>query len=344
MSSSLRTTLLTACAFSVFAFTGAAVAAEGAAASPAAATAAAAATGDAGEVEEVMITLSKTTRSSVSLSGSEMQKLLPGVNPLKAIQTLPGVSYQTADPWGNNEQNVSLFVHGFSTQQLGFTMDGVPLGDQQYGNYNGLSPQRAITSENVAKTILSSGAGDLGVASTSNLGGAIEIFSSDPLTTRGGQIQQTLGSYAATRSFVRLDSGDFAGGNRAYISFLHQDQRAWDFRGHQRGNQINAKYVHEDDRGRLTAYLNLSDKVEPNEDAIVHVGTAATPYTRPFLYPDLAAALAYLSAGGAPPARRRPQLPQLPLGRPAHRRAGLCEVRLQDQSRPDLVQPGLFPS
>ncbi|MBQ1544098.1 MAG: TonB-dependent receptor [Caulobacteraceae bacterium] len=335
MSSSLRTTLLTACAFSVFAFTGAAVAAEGAAASPAAATAAAAATGDAGEVEEVMITLSKTTRSSVSLSGSEMQKLLPGVNPLKAIQTLPGVSYQTADPWGNNEQNVSLFVHGFSTQQLGFTMDGVPLGDQQYGNYNGLSPQRAITSENVAKTILSSGAGDLGVASTSNLGGAIEIFSSDPLTTRGGQIQQTLGSYAATRSFVRLDSGDFAGGNRAYISFLHQDQRAWDFRGHQRGNQINAKYVHEDDRGRLTAYLNLSDKVEPNEDAIVHVGTAATPYTRPFLYPDLAAALAYLSAGGAPPAADGPNFRNYHSA--AQRTDGLAYVKYDYKINPDLT-------
>ena len=78
------------------------------------------------------------------LPAEQLQKILPGVSPLKAIEKLPGVLYVTADPWGNNEQNLSLFVHGFSTQQLAFTMDNVPLGDQQYGNYNGLSVSRAV--------------------------------------------------------------------------------------------------------------------------------------------------------------------------------------------------------
>ena len=40
------------------------------------------------------------------MSGTEIQKVMPGVNPLKALQALPGVSFQTADPWGNNEQNL----------------------------------------------------------------------------------------------------------------------------------------------------------------------------------------------------------------------------------------------
>src|SRR5471030_2063251 len=133
---------------------------------------------------------SHKTRSSVAINKSDMQKILPGINPLKALETLPGVSFQTADPWGNNEQNLSLFVHGFSGQQLGYTMDGVPLGDQQYGNYNGLSPQRAVISENVSSVILSSGAGDLATASTSNLGGAIETFSSDPSAKHNIAVQQ----------------------------------------------------------------------------------------------------------------------------------------------------------
>jgi iron complex outermembrane receptor protein len=140
--------------------------------------------------------------------------LLPGLSPLKAIQTLPGVLYVTADPWGNNEQNTSLFIHGFNGQQLGYTLDGVPLGDQSYGNYNGLSPQRAVISEVVGKVILSSGAGSLGTASTSNLGGAIETFTNDPRAEFGGQfIRQTLGSYDTSRTFVRLDTGTFAGNN-----------------------------------------------------------------------------------------------------------------------------------
>lgn len=87
----------------------------------------------AGPVATVEIATHKT-RSAVAMTKSDMQKILPGINPLKALQTLPGVSFQTADPWGNNEQNLSLFVHGFNGQQLGYTLDGVPLGDQQYGN------------------------------------------------------------------------------------------------------------------------------------------------------------------------------------------------------------------
>ncbi|HEX7759026.1 MAG TPA: TonB-dependent receptor [Caulobacteraceae bacterium] len=272
--------------------------------------AAAAESESASTVGELIVTVAPTTRSVVSLNAQEAQKLLPGVSPLKAIQTLPGVVFETADPWGNNEQNESLFVHGFSTQQLGYTMDGVPLGDQQYGNYNGLSVSRALTSENVDHVSLSSGAGVLGVASTSNLGGAIETFSRDPSHVAGGDVRQTLGSYSTTRTFVRLDSGDFHGDNRFYLSYVHHDAKAWDFNGHQRDDQANLKFVHEDHVGKLTLFADWQTKIEPNEDATGFGSQAGgagayTPYTRPFIYPDLAAALAYLQTGalpGSPPA------------------------------------------
>src|ERR1700761_9595754 len=160
-------------------------------------------TADATDVETVIVSADKeSTHSAVEISGVQAQKIIPGISPLKAIETMPGVVYETADPWGNNEQNESLVVHGFTTQQLGYTMDGVPLGDQQYGNYNGLSPSRAVISENVSKTILSSGAGSVGVASTSNLGGAIETFSSDPSETQSADLRETGGSYYTTRTFL----------------------------------------------------------------------------------------------------------------------------------------------
>jgi len=245
----------------------------------------------------------RKTRSSVAMSKSDMQKILPGINPLKALQTLPGVSFQTADPWGNNEQNTSLFIHGFSGQQLGYTMDGVPLGDQQYGNYNGLSPQRAVISENVGSVILSSGAGDLSTASTSNLGGTIETFSSDPMQTRNVALQQTVGSYKTSRTFIRYDTGNFGDGNSAYISGVHQEQKAWDFQGRQGGDQFNAKFVNQSALGKLTLFANYSDKTEPNEDSTVRSATEKyQPYTRPFLYPDFQQALSYLSPTGTTPA------------------------------------------
>jgi len=245
---------------------------------------------------------SRKTRSSVALNGTEIQKILPGVNPLKALQTLPGVSFQTADPWGNNEQNLSLFVHGFNGPQLGYTMDGVPLGDQQYGNYNGLAPQRAVSSENVRSVVLATGAGDLGTASTSNLGGTIETYSSEPKPERNVNVQQTVGSYRTSRTFIRVDTGSFGDGNSAYLSALHHQARAWDFNGRQSNDQVNGKFVHLGSGGKLTAYLDWSDKTEPNEDSSLHQAGLVSPYTRPFLYPDFGAALAYLDSKGAPPA------------------------------------------
>ena len=234
------------------------------------------------------------TRSVSQLAGPEIQKILPGISPLKALQTLPGVTYLTADPWGNNEQNISLFIHGFNAQQLGYTLDGVPLGDQQYGNYNGLSPQRAIISENVGRVVLASGAGDLGTASTSNLGGAIDTFSSDPRDGFGITAEQVVGSYDTSRSFLRVDSGDIGHGTRFYVAGVRQRARAWDFDGYQGGWQGNAKLTSDVGPGRLTAYFAYSDKTEPNEDATVVSATQTyRPYVRPFLYPNFTQALAY---------------------------------------------------
>ena len=293
-----RRALFAACALSALA-----LAAQSRAADAPVAPAAAEATA----VDEIVVTGGATTRSAVVLGGPELQKIVPGISPLKAIQTLPGVVFETADPWGNNEQNETLYVHGFTLQQLGFTFDGVPLGDQQYGNYNGLSPSRAVISENVSKVVLSSGAGDLATASTSNLGGTIETYSIDPSLRRGGRIAETFGSYDTTRTFVRLDTGEFGAGNSMYLSYLHQDQKAWDFDGHQRDNQANVKFVHKDEKGKLTLFFDYDDKVEPNEDSIVVNPSKAAdnpyPYTRPYLYPSIAGCIAYLNpVTGAPPA------------------------------------------
>lgn len=288
-------------------------AAAGQAAAGQAAAGEASAAAGADENTPAVVVTGRQTRTSVTLPGVEMQKILPGVSPLKAIETLPGVLYITADPWGYNEQNAQLFIHGFASNQLGYTMDGIPLGDQSYGNYNGLSPQRAVISENVGRVVVSAGAGDLATASNSNLGGTVETYSSAPLDRFGVQAAQTVGSYGTSRSFVRIDSGNFDGSNAGYVSAARQRARAWDFRGIQGGWQANAKFVHDDATGKLTAYFDYNDFTQPNEDATVYFkpsagGTATaaqlyTPYTKPFFYPDFTGyRSSYLSALGNTPA------------------------------------------
>jgi hypothetical protein len=211
----------------------------------------------------------------------------------------------TADPWGANEQNQSLYIHGFNAQQLGYTLDGVPLGDGSYGEWNGLGLSRATISENVGRVNLATGAGLLGTPSTSNLGGAIETFTSDPRKEFGGQLNQSFGSNDALRTFARLDTGDMGFNSYAYVSYLHQDAKAWDFDGHQKSDQVNAKFVHDGEHGKFTLYGDFSLHTDPNEDSItLGPGTSAAPYTRPYAYPNLAGYEAYVAGSpGLNPAK-----------------------------------------
>ena len=118
----------------------------------------------------------------------------PGTSVQKALNILPGVMAQSIDALGVNEQSLTLQVRGFSTTHLGYTLDGMPLGDGAYNNYNGLTISRALISENLGRADLATGIAGLGIASTSNLGGAVTYTSSDPHEEFGVAASQTFGS------------------------------------------------------------------------------------------------------------------------------------------------------
>jgi iron complex outermembrane receptor protein len=99
-----------------------------------------------------------------------------------------------------------------------------------------------------------------------------------------------VGSYDTTRTFVRYDTGDWGDGT-GYVSYLHHDARAWDFDGHQRDDQFNAKYVREDEHGKLTALPTGSPRSSPTKTPRLRQpadrgGSTYFPYTRPFLFPQ----------------------------------------------------------
>ncbi|WP_026397705.1 TonB-dependent receptor [Acetobacter nitrogenifigens] len=185
-----------------------------------------------------------STRQMTSVTRTMMQQSVPGTSPLKVLSQLPGVVYQSADPFGAYEYSSQIFMRGFSQSQLGFTLDDIPLGDQQFNNYNGLAVTRAIISDNVGGVDVSQGAGAIDVASTSNLGGAIETHSLDPSHKRGGSIGQTFGSNSTMRTFVRLESGDLnPTGTRFYVSYARLNENLWKGAGYDHSDQVNAKFV-----------------------------------------------------------------------------------------------------
>lgn len=217
---------------------------------------------DSTELERVTISLGRgQLRSVQSLTKADFENAIAGTSPLATVSRLPGVNFQSADPLGNYEWSTRFTVRSFSQNQLGFTLDDVPLGDMSYGNFNGLHISRAISSENVARAVLSQGTGSLDTASSSNLGGTLQFYSSDPSTKFGLQAAQTFGSNADRRTFVRVDSGATALG-QFYLSYTNQNADKWKGAGQQRQNQWNFKYVKEFGDSRFSAFVNTSERKE----------------------------------------------------------------------------------
>ena len=184
------------------------------------------------------------TRQVQTLTSGDIDDLQPGISPLKAIQKLPGVNFQSADAFGAYEWSQRVSIRGFNQNQLGFTLDGMPLGDGSYGNTNGLHISRAISSENIGRVSVSQGSGSIGTQATNNLGGTVEFFSSDPTTTFGLTVNGTYGSDNTVRGFARLDTGELGdGGPSAYVSYGYLNTDKWKGNGAQFQHQANAKFT-----------------------------------------------------------------------------------------------------
>jgi iron complex outermembrane receptor protein len=202
------------------------------------------------------------TRQVQNITRADLAEAVPGTSPLKVLDKLPGVSFQSSDPFGAYEWSTRIAIRGFNQSQLGFTLDGIPLGDMSYGNNNGLHISRAISSENLGRIEVSQGAGALGTASTSNLGGTVQFFTLDPSENAGVTFAQTFGSDSTSRSFVRLDSGRLASGTKLYLSGTRQRAEKWKGQGDQNQDQFNAKFVHGFGDNTVSGFLNYSKRVE----------------------------------------------------------------------------------
>lgn len=210
---------------------------------------------------EIVVLGSGQTRQVQELSTADLTILASGTSPLKAIEKLPSVNFQSADAFGNYEWSTRVTIRGFNQNQLGFTLDGIPLGDMSYGNSNGLHISRAITPENIGVTRVSQGSGSIATQSTNNLGGTLEFFSVDPKDVLGADVSASYGSANTYRGFARVALGT-TDGLRGYASVQYQDGEKWKGDGKQRTFMANAKAVLPLGGADLDGYISYSDRAE----------------------------------------------------------------------------------
>src|SRR5882757_5773626 len=213
------------------------------------------------QTDTVEVTAPGEVRSEQTINSTAILEAAPGTSPLRVISRLPSVNLSTADPYGSYEWGTRISVRGFNQNQLGFTLDEVPLGDMSYGNWNGLHISRAIMNENIGRVVLSQGAGALETASNSNLGGTIQFYSIDPSDKLGFVTEQSFGSFNASRTLGRFESGLLPTHTKFYIAGVYQHSNKWRGAGDigQDQWQINSKLIqYVGSKGIISAFLNYS--------------------------------------------------------------------------------------
>jgi iron complex outermembrane receptor protein len=240
-------------------------------------------------VKVTSVTGRGSARAAAAVDTLQLQSAAPGTSALKVIERLPGVNMQSVDGFGMYEWSNRITMRGFQTQQIGQTMDGIPLGDMSYGNFNGLGVGRAVDASNLASTQVTQGTGGLGTASGNNLGGVVQYASADAAAKPTFLLQQMGGQNSSRRTLLRYDLGLKQFGSTGFNGFLSVsrfDGNKWKGGGDRYSNfpgeqsllfgqngfiggagqtwheQINAKGTLYLGSNRVTAFYNYANRKE----------------------------------------------------------------------------------
>jgi len=199
------------------------------------------------------------TETTVSRATIEQQ--VSGTNILKSLGQVPGVSFSSTDALGIDTWGASIYMRGFFQNQLGVTIDGIPLNDQTYANLNGVNINNAGISDDIGRAVVSQGAGSLDLPSNTNLGGTMQFFTSDPKDKFGGKISQGFGSYGMEHSYFRLDTGELnKTGTKAFMSYARSYEKKYDSPSPMFMQQADGKIVQPlGDNSRMSAFFNWTD-------------------------------------------------------------------------------------
>ncbi|UXH78686.1 TonB-dependent receptor [Roseateles amylovorans] len=175
-------------------------------------------------------------RSTVTREATEKDRSTG--NPFQAIALLPGVNTFNYD--GTGLFGGGLTVRGFGADQMGFTVNGVPVNDS--GNF-AVYPQEYADQENLCTQSLTQGSPDSESPHAGATGGNITVNSCDPEDKRRVRVSQTLGELSLTRSFIRYDTGRFFDNKaKVFLSYSHSQADKWKGKGEAKKDHVDAAF------------------------------------------------------------------------------------------------------
>ena len=175
-------------------------------------------------------------RSTVTKDATEKDRATG--NSYQALSILPGINTYNHDATGLF--GGGLTIRGFGADQIGFTINGVPVNDS--GSYS-VFPQEYTDQENTCTQSVAQGNPDIESPHVGATGGGVTVTSCDPEEKRRFRVSQTLGQLNLSRSFVRFDSGRFANNMvKTFISYSHSQADKWKGAGGAKRDHIDAAF------------------------------------------------------------------------------------------------------
>ncbi len=200
----------------------------------------------------------QTVPNAVSaISGDFIVKQAPTLNAFQLVNLLPGANVSSSDPYGLSTSS-SLTLRGLGQDEIGVLMEGAPQND--IGYYYAY-PSQFADPENLKQIALAPGGVDIDAPTVVGAGGLLSLSLDDPRARAGALVDLSLGSYAARRAFVRVDSGTIGKtGLKAFLSYSNTRADNWRGAGYDTRQHVDAKLLNEwGDGNRASLALSFND-------------------------------------------------------------------------------------
>jgi len=163
-----------------------------------------------------------TAKTVIDSEGLKRSMGAAGANIFKSVSMAPSVNVQSDDPYGLT--GGSIRVRGYTEQELGVELDGIPLNDT--GNFS-VYPHEYSDAENLYTVALTRGSTNIAAPFYSDIGGTIKLKTKLPQKKFAVQVDQSRGSYNFYKGFYRVDSGELSTGTRMFASYSHAQADKW---------------------------------------------------------------------------------------------------------------------
>ncbi len=179
-----------------------------------------------------------------TITKEEIQKLRGTDNAYQSLSLLPSVNSYNYD--GTGLFGGGLTMRGFNSDQIGATINGVPINDS--GNY-AVYPEEFVDQENVCKEFVTQGSTDVDSPHVGASGGNIGIVTCDPEDKQRFRVIQTLGGLGLTKTYVRYDTGRIMDDRaKFFISASYAQVDKWKGEGEAKRDHVDMGFRFDFDR------------------------------------------------------------------------------------------------